>query len=373
MKKINRRDFLKTTAMAAATVAASPLLASEENQQDYKAIVCVLLEGGADTLSMVVPKYMIDAHSKHQESKGEVTPNKEDLRILAGSRYGFHPEMSKMQYMFNYRELAVVANVGTLIHPVTKKEIETTKKSVELPKGLFSQVAQRESWMMAGNSDKGWAAKVSDLLSVEHTNVSVGGFNKMQHGSDYEAMMAFDDAQSKSLEEQLDKVATLIASREKMNLPKRQIFFVRDLGWDTNHQEMDLLKSNDKKKIAQLDKAMDQFSKQLKKLKLENSVTTFTTFDIGRVTTVDNHGLNHGWGGHAFVMGGAVKAGIHGTMPKIELNSEDMLPNTALIPTISSDQYLATMVDWLCDGKVNLDEIFPNLKNFEHKTLNFMA
>jgi len=60
-------------------------------------------------------------------------------------------------------------------------------------------------------------------------------------------------------------------------------------------------------------------------------------------------------------------------MPKIELNSEDMLPNTALIPTISSDQYLATMVDWLCDGKVNLDEIFPNLKNFEHKTLNFMA
>jgi hypothetical protein len=44
-----------------------------------------------------------------------------------------------------------------------------------------------------------------------------------------------------------------------------------------------------------------------------------------------------------------------------------------VIPTTSSEQYLATMVEWLCDGKVDLNRVFPNLKNFEQKTLAFVA
>ncbi len=372
MKKMNRRAFLKTTAVTAAMT--SPLFpsATDENE-DYKAIVCILLEGGADTLSMVVPKYQVDAHSKHQDTRGAVTPNRESLRTLVGSRYGLHPQMPKMQSMFNYRDLAVVANVGTLVHSVSKEQLATNTDKTELPLGLFSKTAQQNHWMMAGNQNKGWAGAVAEVLAKEHTNISVGGANIMQHSDKYETFMAFDEPQQRSLEEQLEKVAMLMASRKEENFPDRQIYFVKQQGWDTQHKPMGEMQQNDAAMIAQLDSALDAFATKLTQLKLDKRVTTFTTFDLCRITTADEHGLNHGWGGHAFAMGGAVKAGIYGKMPNIELNSKDMLPNTAVIPTTSSDQYMATMVDWLCDGKIDLDEVFPNLKNFEQKTLKFMA
>ena len=372
MKTMNRRTFLKTTAVTAAMT--SPLLASNiDNNEDYKAIVCVLLEGGADTLSMLVPKYQVEAHGKHQALRGEVTPSIASLRSIAGSRYGLHPQMPKMQSMFNYRDLAVVSNVGALVQPVSKKELETNTNKAELPLGLFSQMGQQNHWMMAGHEDKGWAGAVANALAQEHTNVSVGGVNLMQHSDVYDTFMAFDEVEQRSIEEQLEKVATLIASRKETNFPKRQIYFVRHQGWNTQHKPLDEMKQNDEKMVAQLDTVLDKFATSLTQLKLDEKVTTFTMFDSSRITSADEHGLNHGWGGHTFVMGGAVKAGIHGTMPNIEPNSKDVLPNTALIPTTSTDQYLATMVNWLCDGKIDLHKVFPNLKNFEHKTLNFMV
>ena len=372
MKKINRRVFLKTTAVTAAM--ASPLLAkSLEEKEDYKALVCILLEGGADTVSMVVPKFKVDAYKEHRALRGEVTPPIASLRTLAGSRYGLHPKMPKMQSMFNYRNLAVVANMGTLIHPVSKEQIEHSSRQTILPMGLFSKMGHQNHWMMAGHEDRGWAGAVADALAQMHTNVSVGGHNVMQHSNTYATLMAFDDDKTRSLNEQLKKVAALIASRKETRSPRKQIFFVRHTGWDTHHKPLNVMKSNDAKMIAELDTALETFTTRLSALKLDDKVTAFTMLDAGRITSADAHGLNYGWGGHSFVVGGAVKGGIHGAMPSIEANSKDLLPNTALIPTTSTDQYLATMVDWLCDGKIDLDKIFPNLKNFEHKTLHFMV
>jgi len=369
---MNRRTFLKTTAVTAAMT--SPLLTMDsEEKEDYKALVCVLLEGGADTFSMVVPKFKVDAYKQHQVLRGGVTPAIASLRTLAGSRYGLHPNMPKMQSMFNYREMAIVANVGTLIYPVTKKQIEHSTKSIKLPLGLFSQMAQQNHWMMSGHDDKGWAGAVANELAQEHTNISADGVNLMQYSDEYETFMAFDDTKERSLQEQLEKVATLMASRKEANFPKRQIFFVKHKGWDSQHKSLDEMKQNDKKMIAELDTVLDRFTTRLTQLKLDEKVTTFTMFDASRITSTDEHGLNHGWGGHAFVMGGTVKAGIYGKMPSIEPNSQDMLPNTAVIPTTSSDQYLATMVNWLCDGEIDLHKVFPNLKNFETETLNFMV
>jgi uncharacterized protein (DUF1501 family) len=372
MKKMNRRTFLKTTAVTAAMT--TPIIASTLNEKDdYKALVCVLLEGGADTLSMVVPKNNLEAYSKQHELRGDVTPKNASLRTLVGSRYALHPQMPKMQRLYNYQNVAVVANVGTLIEPVTKEQLERNNSGVKLPLGLFSQMAQQNHWMMAGHTDKGWAGAVAEELAQKGTNVSVGGFSLMQHSNEYETLMAFDESAEVSLEEQLEKVATLISQRKESNAPKRQIFFVKHRGWNAQHKPMSEMQKHDDVMISELDNALDKFDRKIAQLKLAENVTTFTTFDSSRVTSSDNHGLNHGWGGHAFVMGGAVKAGIHGTMPNVASNSDDVMINTAVIPTTSSEQYLATMVEWLCDGKVDLNRVFPNLKNFEQKTLAFVA
>jgi len=399
MKDFNRREFIKTTAAVTAATMASPLMASKKSTagEDYKAIVCVLLEGGADSFNMVVPK---DAsmHAKYRDARPEVAVSRDKLRELVNSKYGFHPDMPRMQRMFNHKNLAVIANVGTLNRPVSRSEVKAIKRGevvTGLPNQLFSHVDQRDMWMSAGDEVSGWAARVADEFGNDHTNISAGGQNVMQQGGTKQAFVAYDDVfgliddpqgimkklkrlnvdvnfdkddtqVGKSLGEQLEMVAKIIEARKEANFPSRQIYFVRQDGWDTHVGEKDNL-------IEHLDRSLGAFASALEQLGLEDKVTTFTTSDFGRTITSNGEGVDHGWGGHAFAFGGAVNAGIYGKMPKIQRNSPDALANNAVVPTTSVEQYMATLVDWLADGKIDLDRVFPNLANFDKKTLGFMA
>ena len=64
MKKMNRRDFLRTSsaAAAAATFAHTPGLAWSQGVgttapfPDYKALVCVFMFGGNDSYNMLIPR-----------------------------------------------------------------------------------------------------------------------------------------------------------------------------------------------------------------------------------------------------------------------------------------------------------------------------
>jgi uncharacterized protein (DUF1501 family) len=409
MKRVNRRTFLKTTAATAAVTLGSPLFAGKKSTagEDYKAIVCVLLEGGADSFNMVVPKHDISAYDKYKSARGDMALDRDHLRHLTKSEYGFHPNMPRMQRMFNHENLAVIANVGTLNSPISKKEIKLSKKGEGLkdaPYQLFSHVAQRDTWMMAGDSDSGWASRVADELKSDFTNISVGGQNVMQQGGKQKTFVAHDDTfgviddpsgvmkklkrlgvdvnfdadknvEGKSLGEQLELVAKLIEARESANFPNRQIYFVRYDGWDTHDRAICDSKMGESggQKIDHLDRSLGAFASALEQLGLEDKVTTFTTSDFGRTIASNDSGADHGWGGHSFAFGGAVNAGFYGQMPSIEKNSPDALINGAVVPTTSVEQYMATLVDWLGDGKMNLDKVFPNLARFDSKILGFMV
>jgi uncharacterized protein (DUF1501 family) len=73
-------------------------------------------------------------------------------------------------------------------------------------------------------------------------------------------------------------------------------------------------------------------------------------------------------------MGGAVKGGkIHGTMPELILDGkDDARDNGRFIPQYSVDQYGATLAQWMGMSASDVDEIFPNLKNFNEKSLRFI-
>ncbi len=103
------------------------------------------------------------------------------------------------------------------------------------------------------------------------------------------------------------------------------------------------------------------------------NVTTFTISDFGRSLSPNGAGTDHGWGSHAFVIGGSVKDGkLYGRMPRIEVNSPDAWYDR-LVPTISMESYLATMVKWFGASDQELDEIFPNLKSFPIRDLGYMG
>lgn len=183
---------------------------------------------------------------------------------------------------------------------------------------------------------------------------------------------------------QLQMVARLIASRNNSAIgTRRQVFTVTLSGFDTHSNQMpthaDLL--------ARLDHAVGYFYNLLGSmpdgLNMRSQVTTFTASEFGRALLSNGDGTDHGWGGHHFVIGDAVKgADVYGTYPLFlgtdglgEFFSQDMIRGGSLVPTTALDQYVYTLGRWMGVADANLKAICPNLPNFDPATYNlgFMA
>ena len=110
---------------------------------------------------------------------------------------------------------------------------------------------------------------------------------------------------------------------------------------------------------------------------MRSAVTLFTASDFSRTFTTNGDGTDHAWGGHHFILGGAVKGGdMYGQYPTLGVDSAtftnpDMTGN-AIIPTTSVDQYAATLGKWFGVGTSDLATIFPNLQSYATPILNFI-
>jgi uncharacterized protein (DUF1501 family) len=151
---------------------------------------------------------------------------------------------------------------------------------------------------------------------------------------------------------------------------KRQIFFISDGGYDTHSNQT----NQHSKKLRGLSLSIGDFYRALEDMGMENEVTTITVSDFGRSTGNNGDGTDHAWGGNYFVVGGAVKGGLYGTLPDLTLGSDDDLYSKGrLIPTTSMSQYYATVLKWFgVEGEL-MDYVLPELKNFEQKDLGFMG
>jgi uncharacterized protein (DUF1501 family) len=182
--------------------------------------------------------------------------------------------------------------------------------------------------------------------------------------------------ETNTLAVQLQTVARMIAANSTLGL-RRQVFFVSLGGWD-NHDVQNTAQPNNLAKVAHALSYFDGVLGSVGGMNMRNSVTTFTASDFSRTFTTNGDGTDHAWGGHHFVMGGAVRGGdIYGQYPTLGVDlgafrNPDMA-GTALVPTTSVDQYAATMGRWLGTSDANLDNIFPNLRNFTPRDLGFMS
>lgn len=118
---------------------------------------------------------------------------------------------------------------------------------------------------------------------------------------------------------------------------------------------------------------MDAFYRATAELGIADSVTTFTASDFGRTLTSNGDGSDHGWGSHHFIMGGAVRGGrFYGTAPAISTETPDQVGRGRLLPTVSVDQYTATLGKWFGVADSELSLIAPNLGRFSTPDLGFM-
>lgn len=175
-----------------------------------------------------------------------------------------------------------------------------------------------------------------------------------------------------SLASELRMIARLIYARSAVGGlgMNRQIFFVNLGAFDTHGNQL----APHANLLTILNEALDSFYKTTVELGVAESVTTFTMSEFGRSMTRNRGGTDHGWGGHNLVMGAAVDGGmIHGDLPDLTPGSlDDSGDGGRTIPTISIDQYGATLAKWMGISDTDLSVIFPNLDNFPNKDLGFM-
>ncbi len=228
MTKLNaeRRRFLRTASVVSGSVgtAAAPFalnlatLGSSAAQTvgltDYKAIVCLFFYGGNDSSHMVLrtDKTSFDEYTRLRSVAPEsialkapgtaVVPNATlaspdrlgGVRAItpaftagvAGSTenavntFALHPSMPEVATLFAAKRLAILANAGPLVVPLTRAEYVANVKP--RPKALGSHNDQQSTWQALGPEGVkiGWGGHLGDLMASNNANtvftsISVSG------------------------------------------------------------------------------------------------------------------------------------------------------------------------------------------------------
>jgi uncharacterized protein (DUF1501 family) len=200
--KEDRREFIKKSGCALSMLALATqarhfgmmnVMAQKANKKvasavpsDYRALVCILLNGGNDGNNLIVPNhndasisnYAVYASSR--SAQGLAIPQNQLLPIsvprLGNLTYGFNPNLgavpqqgginSGIHGLWSQGKLAAVVNTGNLLRPLTKTQFE--QNPAWRPYQLFShsdQVQQQQSSRSDSPSPLGWGGRIAD-----HTN-----------------------------------------------------------------------------------------------------------------------------------------------------------------------------------------------------------
>jgi uncharacterized protein (DUF1501 family) len=171
----NRRSFIKYASLAAAGNAAGlrpfGLLNSlAQTTTDYKALVCVFLFGGNDGNNTLI-QFDTAGYTNYSTIRGPLAiPQSQLLQLGSAPNFALHPSLPDIQTLFNSKNAAVVANVGTLMQPTTRAQY--LAGSV-VPTNLFSHVDQQNEWQNAaqsGATSSGWAGRIADLISPTYNS-----------------------------------------------------------------------------------------------------------------------------------------------------------------------------------------------------------
>jgi uncharacterized protein (DUF1501 family) len=133
--------------------------------------------------------------------------------------------------------------------------------------------------------------------------------------------------------------------------------------------------------FSTISQAMSSFYNATKFLGQDKAVTTFTLSEFARTLNSNGDGTDHAWGGIQMAAGGAVNGqAIYGApcasggiFPNQALDSVDCLSRGQMSPSVSVDQYSATLAKWLGVNSCDIDTIFPYVKNFPTADLGFLS
>ncbi len=215
MSQLNasRRKFLRTASVVSGSVgtAAAPFAlnmaslntaAAQSAPNDYKAIICMFFYGGNDSSHMVLrtdtasfAEYTRLRNTAPQSIAllapgtpvnngamlasparlGGVLPITPKFTVStenAANTFALHPSMREVQTLFGAGRLAILANAGPLVVPLTRQDY--TSNSKPRPQALGSHNDQQSTWQALGPEGVkiGWGGRLGDLVASNNSNVT---------------------------------------------------------------------------------------------------------------------------------------------------------------------------------------------------------
>ncbi|MGA2244694.1 MAG: DUF1501 domain-containing protein [Verrucomicrobiota bacterium] len=202
---ITRRDFIRRAACAAVGTAAMTsairdlrfmnAAVAQSNITDYKALVCIFLQGGNDSNNLIIPTTP-SQYANYAAIRTPVLaiPQSAILPVTSldsdGNTYGLHPSCPELQTLFGEGNLAFLFNAGTLVYPITRSQYLTG--IVSTPPQLFSHADQQTQWQTSVPDQPpttGWGGRCADLLNAVQPNapislmVTLAGANTFEVGN----------------------------------------------------------------------------------------------------------------------------------------------------------------------------------------------
>lgn len=476
MANLNRRLFMKSMGAVSFTGSMgllsglSGMSASAASTSGYKALVCILLDGGMDHADTMIPydsatyeqmtrvrPILTTAYGDRRARENLLRLNPSNEAELGGRQVAMPPELTEIHAMFEDGDAAIVSGVGPMIEPVTRAAMDS--KTAILPSRLYSHNDQSATWMamQPEGARLGWGGRFADavissnpnenpMFSAINTNAtglflageqvrafrtsakgpelprilratpgpnefagigSTDGDNRAREimrayfertqtskanlfQRDYRAAgarsipstEAFSAALSQGtpistpfpdgnrLADNLKAIADVINIQQHIG-NSRQVFFARLPGFDTHADQSEKLPLLQRT----LSEAVAAFRDAMISINQWNSTTIFTMSEFGRTTVENGDGTDHGWGGHHLVMGGDVKGKtIYGNVPSMDVTGNEYTRYRGrLIPNQSVEQFAATLGNWFGLSSGEIDDIFPNLGNFDKRNLGFLS
>src|SRR5580704_2290281 len=204
---ITRREFIRRAACAAVgTVAMTSAIRdlrlmnaavaqSNIGPNDYKALVCIFLQGGNDSNNLIIPTIQSE-YTNYAAIRTPVLAIPQSAILStgytdgAGHSYGLHPACPELLTLFGENKVALLLNTGTLVFPMTRAQY--LGGILQKPPQLFSHADQQTQWQTSIPDQPpttGWGGRLADLLnSVQpgapiSLSVSLAGANTFEIGN----------------------------------------------------------------------------------------------------------------------------------------------------------------------------------------------
>lgn len=417
MRPINRRNFLKSSALLAGMSGVKISRANSLHSSAQPIVIDLFMRGGMDGLNVVPPfsgANRIEYEILRPDLQVPLTGSNQILDL--GEAFGLHPAATGFRDLYISGDLAIIHGTGLPKPQVTRSHFDATKLT-EL--GTPDSTSTADGWLtrhlqsspqitgaevipvlVSSNSKpislyEYFNALTVDQVSGYHPNpgryenqhvAAIGGMYAGTTAMDQAVHGAMDTLQilhqldldnyqpgggasypDNSFGNQLQLIAQLIKEDLNINVATAELG-----GWDTHNGQGDGGGGFFADRVADLSNAVTALWQDLKGSGLGQQVTIVIHSEFGRRAKQNgegNSGTDHGSGNVMLVIGGRVNGGqMYGQFAG--LANAQLFEGEDVSPEVDYRQVLGTIVKEVL-GNPHLDQVFPGYTG--HQSMNFVS